>query len=48
MMDGTAQGPEDVKKSARAADDSLISSGEFRTSRLKWLISPPSLLAAKS
>ena len=27
---------------------SLISSGTFRTSRLKWLISPPSLLAAKS
>src|SRR5271167_2362503 len=27
---------------------SLISSGKFRTSRLKWLISPPSLLAAKS
>lgn len=27
---------------------SLISSGKFRTSRLKWLISPPSSLAAKS
>ena len=25
-----------------------IWSGKFRTSRLKWLISPPSLLAAKS